>query len=41
MAIPLKYLRWLRNGLIVTMAVAPVLGYMYVNSKMTSMEKGI
>lgn len=41
MAVPLKYYRWLRNGVIVLMMSAPVLGYLYVSSKMKSMEKGI
>lgn len=41
MAVPLKYYRWLRNGVIVLMFTAPVLGYLYVNSKMKGMEKGI
>ena len=41
MAIPLKYFKWLRNSLILTMVSAPVLGYLYVDSKMKRMEKGI
>jgi len=41
MAIPLKYYRYLRNFLICTMVSAPVLGYLYVDSKMKRMEKGI
>ena len=41
MAIPIKYFRWLRNGVIGLMAVAPVMGYYYVSSKMEVMEKGI
>ena len=41
MAIPLKYYRWMRNALIGTMFVAPVMGYLYVSSKMRQMEKGI
>lgn len=41
MPIPLKYFKWLRNSLIVVMVSAPVLGYLYVDSKMKGMEKGI
>ena len=41
MAIPLKYYKWFRNGLLGTMVVAPYLGYLYVSSKMVTMEKGI
>lgn len=41
MAVPLKYYRWLRNGVIALMISAPVLGYLYVSSKMKGMEKGI
>lgn len=39
--IPLKYYRWFRNSIILTMFVAPVLGYLYMESKMKTMEKGI
>jgi hypothetical protein len=41
MALPLKYYRWMRNGLFGVMIVAPFCGYMYVRSKMVTMEKGI
>lgn len=41
MAVPLKYYRWLRNGVMALMISAPVLGYLYVSSKMKGMEKGI
>jgi hypothetical protein len=41
MAIPLKYFKWLRNTLIGIMVVSPVIGYLYVDSKMKGMEKGI
>jgi len=41
MAIPLKYFKWLRNLLIGIMVASPVAGYLYVNSKMKTMEKGI
>ena len=41
MRYPLKYYRWLKNGLIGVMLVAPFMGYLYVSSKMRNMEKGI
>jgi hypothetical protein len=41
MKIPLKYYRWFRNSLISIMICSPVLGYLYVDSKMKNMEKGI
>ena len=41
MPIPLKYYRWMRNSLFAVMVAAPFCGYLYVNSKMRNMEKGI
>jgi hypothetical protein len=41
MGIPLKYYKWLRNTLVSIMVVSPVAGYLYVDSKMKGMEKGI
>lgn len=41
MAIPLKYYRWLRNFLMVTVVAAPFAGYYYVNNNMRRMEKGV
>lgn len=41
MEIPIKYYKWLRNILIGTMVISPVAGYLYVESKMKGMEKGI
>jgi len=41
MKYPLRYYRWLKNGLVGVMVVAPFCGYLYVSSKMKVMEKGI
>lgn len=39
--LPLKYYKYVRNFFICLMVVAPPLGYLYVDSKMKRMEKGI
>jgi hypothetical protein len=41
MKIPTKYIKWMRNGLILLVLTAPIAAKYYVDSNMKRMEKGI
>ena len=41
MGLPLKYYKWLRNIFMTACILSPVAGYLYIESSMKRMEKGI